>query len=220
MTDSKDRILTCACDLYLADGFEGFSMRKLARAVGVTAPALYRHFESREDVLLEVLGEAHRELVQYLYRALSEPTPQERFAVAGNAYVDFALAHPRYFQMIHAFAEFMGIEELPEAVARHSCAIQQFWHDRVRECMDAGVLRAADPQAIGLTLWAQAYGLISLYLRGMLPMPEEAFRQVYADSFCRILIGLATPEEAARIEAEQGPGSWTRDEALIGRPDV
>lgn len=221
MSDSKARILGCACDLYLSDGFEGFSMRKLARAVGVTAPALYRHFDGKEDVLLEVLGEAHRELAQYLYRALSEPTPLDRFSHAGNAYLDFALDHPRYFMMIHAFAEFLGIDELPEAVARHSAAVHQFWHDRVRECMDAGVLRPADPEAIGLTLWAHAYGLISLYLRDMLGMPEEAFRGVYADSFCRILVGLATPEQARRIEEEERQAAAAAaDGTLAGAPDV
>jgi AcrR family transcriptional regulator len=43
MSDQRDAILAAACDLYLRSGLDGFSMRKLAREVGVTAPALYRH---------------------------------------------------------------------------------------------------------------------------------------------------------------------------------
>ena len=53
-TEQRDRILACACDLYLADGLDGFSMRKLARSLGVTAPALYRHYGSKERVLLGI----------------------------------------------------------------------------------------------------------------------------------------------------------------------
>jgi AcrR family transcriptional regulator len=58
MSDQHDKILACACELYLEDGLDGFSMRKLARHVGVTAPALYRHFQSREEVLAGILREA------------------------------------------------------------------------------------------------------------------------------------------------------------------
>jgi AcrR family transcriptional regulator len=196
MTDSKHRILAHACDLYLADGFDGFSMRKLARAVGVTAPALYRHFESKEDVLLEVVGEAHDELFRTLSHALAGPTPEDRFRRAGEAYLDFALANPRYFQMIHSFTEFMGLDDIPEELSRRACSVGQFWHDRVRECIEAGILKPDDPEGIGLVLWAHAYGLISLYIRGLLPMPETAFRQVYTDSFRRVMTGLATREHA------------------------
>jgi AcrR family transcriptional regulator len=190
MTETRERILECACDLYLQDGFEGFSMRKLARSVGVTAPALYRHFQGREKLLLEVLGEAYDELFRTLLGALAGSTPLERFELAGQAYMEFALAHPRYFQMIHAFAEFMGLEDLPEELVRRCGALEQFWDDRVRECVHAGVLKADDPDKISLTLWSHAYGLISLYQKRLLVRSEAQFREEYRASFHRILSGL------------------------------
>ena len=54
-------------------------MRKLAKCVGCTAPALYRHYESKEGVMREVVAEAYRLFAQYLYRALEGRTPPERF---------------------------------------------------------------------------------------------------------------------------------------------
>ncbi|NIP56498.1 MAG: TetR family transcriptional regulator, partial [Gemmatimonadetes bacterium] len=69
MSIQREQILACACDLYLKGGLEGVSMRRLAREVGVTAPAIYRHFEGKEDVLLGVVGEAYKTLAQYLHRA-------------------------------------------------------------------------------------------------------------------------------------------------------
>ena len=53
MSEQRERIRTLACELFLRDGADGFSMRKLARAVGVTAPALYKHYESKECLLHE-----------------------------------------------------------------------------------------------------------------------------------------------------------------------
>lgn len=200
MTDQREHILGCACDLYLEAGMEGFSMRKLAQQVGVTAPALYRHFENREDLLLQVVGEAHNVLGSYLYRALSASTPRERFSAAGEAYMEFALEHPRYFQIMHAFAEHLGLSEVPVEVEERMGGVKRFWDDRVRECMESGVLRRDDPDRVGLTLWAHAYGLLSLYLRGLLDAPESAFRELYGDSFARILRGLATTEYGADLD--------------------
>jgi AcrR family transcriptional regulator len=173
-------------------------MRKLARDVGVSAPALYRHFENREKVLIDVVGEAHDEMFRALSRALSGATPLERFEMAAEAYMDFALKHPRYFQMIHSFMQVMGMDEAPPELAHRACAIQQFWEDRVRECIDTDILRPDNTERIGLTLWAHAYGLLSLYSRGLLVIPEEDFREEFRTSHRRILFGLGK-EAAGRI---------------------
>lgn len=221
MTDPRSRILSRACDLYLAEGLEGFSMRKLARMVGVTAPALYRHFDSREEVILALVAEAHRVLGQYLYRALSGRTPLERMRLAGQGYLDFALENPRLYDMLHLSPAVFGLEDYPEEVGTQACSTGQFWLDRVRESVDAGILRPGDLDQIGVTLWAHAHGLISLYLQGSLRMPEEAFRELYQASGRRIALGLAMPEwmeEQARME-EQAPGAEpksSREEVGLG----
>lgn len=194
MNDPRSKILTAACELYLAEGLDGFSMRKLGRRVGVTAPALYRHFASREDVLLALVSESHRVLGQYLYRALSGRTPEERMSLAGEGYLDFALENPRLYDILHLSPSVLGIEGFPPAVEDEACATGQFWMDRVRESMGAGLLRECDPEGLGVTLWAHAHGLISLYLRGSLEMSEAEFRALYRTSGLRILQGLANPD--------------------------
>src|SRR5690242_7163071 len=51
---TKARLLTEARDLYLEDGFARFSLREVARRVGISAPAVYRHYNSKEALLAEV----------------------------------------------------------------------------------------------------------------------------------------------------------------------
>ena len=165
MSEQRERILACACLIYLRDGLEGFSMRKLARALGVTAPALYRHYESKERVLLDVVGEGYRHLIQYLHRALQGRTPEDRFRMAGDGYLDFALEYPRYYEVLFMGANLLGLDEVPEEVLAQGCAVGQFWNDRVRETIEVGMLEKGDPEAIGITLWAHTHGLI-------FPLPE------------------------------------------------
>jgi AcrR family transcriptional regulator len=186
-------ILRCACDLYLSDGIEGFSMRKLAKCVGCTAPALYRHYESKEEVIQEVVAEGYRQFSQYLYRALEGRTPSERFILAGKSYLDFALEQPALYEIIYMPREILGGERHDDSVAAQACAIGQFWTDRVREMMDAGFLKEGDPFEVSVTLWAHAHGFLSLYHRGLLPdMDEAGLRAHMSESFFRIMQGMAT----------------------------
>lgn len=191
MSDQRELILEKACELYLQDGLPGFSMRKLARSVGVTAPALYRHYANREAVLVAVVGEAYRLFGQYLYRALAGQTPLERFLMAGEQYMQFAIDNPRQYEMLFVSPGALGVKILPEEVEAHACVVGQFWHDRVREAVDAGILRDDEPQAIGRTLWAHAHGLLQLYLRGILDVDEDGFRKLYRESGRRLFRGLA-----------------------------
>jgi AcrR family transcriptional regulator len=213
MSIKRDQILRCACDLYLAEGLEGFSMRKLAKCVGCTAPALYRHYGSKDDVLHEVVGEAYRLFAQYLYRALEERTPLERFLKAGESYLDFALEQPALYEVIYAQPELLGVRRDEGSVADQLCAIGQFWADRVREVMGAGLLKKGDPDAISTTLWGHGHGLISIYHRGLLPAAtEKEFRTLVRESFRRIVAGLGTEafqEQAAHLRRQGNTGVLT-----------
>ena len=199
MSEQQERILSSACELYLQDGLDGFSMRKLARVLGVTAPALYRHYESKERVLLDVVREAYRTMIQYLHRALNGRTPEDRFRLAGEGFLDFALQHPRYYEVLFMGVELLAVEAVRAETAEQGCAVGQFWNDRVREAVDAGLLAEADPEAVGMTLWAHAHGLVSLYLKGMLAMDERAFRELVKSSSTRVMTGLGTRAFAARL---------------------
>ncbi len=193
MSINREKILQCACDLYLSDGIEGFSMRKLAKCVGCTAPALYRHYESKEEVMHEVVTEAYGLFTQYLYRALEGTTPVERFLLAGRSYFDFALEQPALYEIIYVPAEVLGAHSVDASIADQACAVGQFWSDRVREMMDAGFLKKGDPFEISTTLWGHAHGLISIYHRGLLPTASlQEFRVLMTESFFRIMEGLGT----------------------------
>jgi AcrR family transcriptional regulator len=196
VSDQRQDILACACDLYLSKGLDGFSMRGLAKEVGVTAPALYRYYDGREALLADVVRQAYRVFMPYLYRALEAPTPLERFRRAGEGFLDFALAHPRWYAIMFSGPESLGTAKVPEDIEAMGCAIHQFWIDRVSECMREGVLAEGDPLETSLTLWAHAHGLIDLFHHGLLGKDVEAFRKLFIASGARLMAGVATDRNA------------------------
>ena len=73
-------------------------------------------------------------------------------------------------------------------------AMDQFWHDRVRECVDEGLLKPEETAVIGQTFWGLSHGLISLYHQKMLRLTDEEFRQMYVRSMGHLLGGVGTEQ--------------------------
>ena len=55
LESTRERILVSAARLFAEHGFEGASMPAIAKAAGITAAAIYKHFESKGELLLEVV---------------------------------------------------------------------------------------------------------------------------------------------------------------------
>ena len=200
MPAQRKKILACACELYLETGLPGFSMRKLAKNVGVTAPALYRHYDGKEKVLADVVREAYQAYQGYVYRALQASTPIERFFQAGEGYLDFALENPRWYKIMFSSPERLGMKELPDDIEAMGWGVHQFWIDRVRECMQVGLLKEADPLQTALTMWAHAHGMILLYHQGFFPMDREEFQSLFEKSGARMMSGFATSSFVGQLE--------------------
>lgn len=215
MAIQRSDIRNQATELYLCGGLRALSMRNLAARLGVTAPALYRHYGSKDEVLRDMVREAYRQSATYIHRALSAGTPLERFRRAGEENLDFALTHPRWYEMMYLSPERFGWSDYPPEVAAHAHATHQFWMDRVRECVDAGYLRAeSDIRDVGMTMWAHSHGLITIYMRGLLDLTEERFRDVYRASAKRMLLGLGTSKLLTEVRdaGQCGPNRAGEDD--------
>src|SRR5688572_19307344 len=136
MAESRERILASARALYLKGGADAVTMRSVAQRVGVTATALYRHFDNKDDLLTELLHQGFETFGAYLYRALSGQTPRDRLELSGRAYLDFALEQREIYRTI-----FMS--QVPQGdqgtLGKHDPQCDprptfQFLKDRIGEC--------------------------------------------------------------------------------------
>jgi len=183
---ARSRILEQAGDLFLAHGASGVTMRGLAARMGVTPMALYRHFESRDDLLRALLDEGHATFLRYLNRALGEATPEARLLASGRQYLAFALEHPRSYAV-------MFMEHVPESPGKQrrqswlDMATFRFLVDRIRECAAAGALDTDEPEHVALTTWAHVHGLVSLFLAGKLAVDRKEFERIYLRSIVALM---------------------------------
>ena len=141
-------------------GADAVSLREVARAAGVSATAVYRHFPDKRALMtaLAVEGTARLTAAQDA-AAAGETDRKAAFDATGRAYVRFALANPGLFRLIFTYP---GI------------ALADPTRDATVSTLHANALDAAggDPDAarlVAIRAWAIVHGLAMLMLDGRLP---------------------------------------------------
>ena len=192
MSDTRDHVLQAARQIYLREGLGGLSMRKVARDAGISATAIYRHFDDKEAMLISVAAQGSHLFMHYLSRGLKGNCPKERLELSGQGYLDFALEHSGYYRiMFMSSPHDSGLDKLCEQSAKDFAPTFQFLVDRVRECITEGILKKGDPDSIAATIWASCHGLVSLRLADLLAhLDEDQFRDFYLESTRAMLRGL------------------------------
>ena len=94
MSPRRQQILDIAADLFAQRGFHGVSVADLGAACGVSGPALYKHFPSKDAVLAEMLVSISEELLSVGRRRVeAAATPADAVEALIEWHIEFALAH-------------------------------------------------------------------------------------------------------------------------------
>lgn len=152
-------------------GHESLSVREIARAVGVSPAAPFRHFRDRDDLLRAVAFEArlrHAALASEALDAAGDE-PLAQFRALGSAQVRFAIRHPNLQRLV----QLPSMREPPSTATDEERESLRAIHDRTSHLVAAaqsrGTMREGDPAVLELAGIALVYGLTQLFLEGLLP---------------------------------------------------
>ena len=165
--DTKERILTAALEMFSKNGYAGTNIRELTASLGLSKSAMYRHFESKEDIWNALLDE----MIAYYTEHFGSPenlppVPDslEGLVILTMKLVDFTVHDDRI------------------VMTRKMLQIEQFRDDRARELatrhfltgleemftyiftgmMDKGLLRRDDPEILAFSYTTPISALIYL----------------------------------------------------------
>lgn len=200
MESLRNKISSAAQKLYLREGVEGVSMRKVAEMVGVSAPAIYRHFRNKDELLNEIVIEGLRIFEEYLRPGLDAGSPYDRLLRMTDNYLNFAIEEPRYFDFAFLVPP-PSVDSIPAEIEKRNWSTFKLAIEQVGACVEQGILVKDDPLEMAITIWAEVHGLVTLYRTGRFGDDSEQFRAIYRSSVRRMLRGMMTDDARERQSA-------------------
>jgi AcrR family transcriptional regulator len=172
----KDGLLSAAREVAAEEGWGAVTVRKIAERVGYRAPVVYEYFESKDDLLLELLRRGFADLAGAV-RAAREDALDSEGALHGvaRAYLRFAWDSPDLYQVMYGLG---GV----------SFAASETWEEGQRVGDEVGLaveeaMRGCGKEATGLAeevlaLWAAVHGLVALTMAGRTEGGEEQAKRL------------------------------------------
>lgn len=159
----RGEILAAAEKIFIAEGYAGATIRKIADAVGVSSTALYMHFRDKDQILLEISDGAIGRLLSLNVEVSAQAIdPVARVRLMLEAYMRFALENPYTYQLVFCGSnEAISLEKQAETLALGDRCFEKF-SEPVHEIAALGRLRAGTADTAAQVLWAGCHGLVSL----------------------------------------------------------
>ena len=151
--DLQAALIQSAGDILEKEGVEALSLREVARRAGVSHSAPYRHFAEREALLAALAAEGFGMLAQ----AQQAAAASGGLRGMGEAYVQFALAHPQRFRLM-----FGGQISIAKHAQLREVATKTF--TGLSGALSAGVPEAKGARDASIAAWALVHGLAQLLL--------------------------------------------------------
>jgi AcrR family transcriptional regulator len=166
-------ILDAARELFVAEGYQNVSIRKIAEKIEYSPAAIYGYFPSKDDIFLALTEEGFR----LLFAASGDPAPAGSIATIRNGFwrlYEFSKAYPEYFALM--FVD-RSVPKISRDWERFGFVREMKKHmaDQIRQAIDSGEFPAGtSPDAVFRILAAAIHGAAVLRLCDRLAPGEDA----------------------------------------------
>jgi AcrR family transcriptional regulator len=155
----KAEVKTHAWQQIADAGASGLSLKAIATQMGMTAPALYRYFANRDELLTELILTAYRQLAEAVEADVSDADPPEQqLRRIAAAFRQWSVSHPHRYLLLYG-TPVPGYAAPPEATTLAT----RIFRPLVNAFDRAG---AADAFARSVVFWTRLHGVLSLDLAG------------------------------------------------------
>ena len=160
----RHQILSAARELFVNEGYENVSMRKIADKIEYSPTTIYLYFKDKADLLDSVCKETLLSLLNTLELLKRDKIdPVEVLRKSGKAYVEFGLKYPQDYKLTFVvrpqFQKGLGLQEgsVGERVFDYLRAM-------VSECIRQERFRQVDVEITGQALWSAVHGVTLLLI--------------------------------------------------------
>jgi AcrR family transcriptional regulator len=162
----RQEILDAARDLFASEGYEQFSMRRIAEKIEYSPTTIYLYFKDKDDLLHTLCEETCSTLLQHmadLKQAESDPLLLLRRVML--FYIEFGMTSPNHYKVAFSIKPVIyGTAEEFQHNDTMGRRLYNAFRDLVEACVNAQRFRSVDLDMTTQALWAAIHGLASLLI--------------------------------------------------------
>jgi AcrR family transcriptional regulator len=191
--DLREACISEALEIIAKGGIDSLSLRDVARRLGVSHQAPYKHFPSRDHILAEVVGRAYASFAAHIEKRPRSEDPYEDLGNLGRSYLEYARKHPLHYQLMFG-TPLPDPAEHPEMTSKAGHAF---------DCLKAAIANlpgrapGSDVEMDALYVWSTVHGLASI-LRTRAThqpgVPKATMAELTAHTLSRIGAALGRPD--------------------------
>jgi AcrR family transcriptional regulator len=164
----RKMILEASMKLFVEQGFENVSIRKIADLIEYSPTTVYLYFRDKDEIFYDLHNIGFLKLQELNKNLEGIGNPLVRLHKMGENYINFGMENQEYYDLM--FIQRAPMESLLqmkgpgcEWVAGDS-AVNKL-KDTLAECMDRGFIRKADLDVLTMSIWGMVHGLVALAIR-------------------------------------------------------
>ena len=160
----RRQILSAARELFVNEGYENVSMRKIADKIEYSPTTIYLYFKDKADLLDSVCQETLLNLLNTLEQLKNDKSdPVETLRKSGKAYIAFGLKYPQDYKLTFVIRpQFQKGLDLQEGTVGDK--VFGYLRTMVSECIRQKIFRQVDVETTGQVLWAAVHGITLLLI--------------------------------------------------------
>lgn len=174
--EMRKRILDAAFEMFVSEGYERTSIRNIAERIEYSPATIYLYYKDKDQLLYDVQAEAFNLLMEQFNTVNHITDPFERLRALGRVYVEFAVAHPQYYDLMFVLTAPMNAIK-DHKLWENGCCAFHFLREIITACIEQGKLRFDDVDLGCLQVWSMVHGLVTLYLKQRLDVMEMSDEQ-------------------------------------------
>ncbi len=181
----KKMILDASMKLFIEQGFENVSIRKIADLIEYSPTTVYLYFKDKDEILLSLHELGFQKMAEYNQSLWDIKNPLVRLHKMGENYIEFGINHPEFYDLMFIQqAPMLALSQRIDCDWKSGDVALGRLKDTVAECMDRGFIRKEEVETVAMAIWSLVHGLVSLAIRkrfeklveqkDMLPMMHQS----------------------------------------------
>jgi AcrR family transcriptional regulator len=173
----RKMIQEASMKLFVEEGFENVSIRKIADLIEYSPTTVYLYFKDKNEILYELHELGFLKMAEYNTSLWDIKNPLLRLHKMGENYIQFGLNNPEFYDLMFLQqAPMEALEKMNNCDWKSGDVALGRLKDTLNECMDLGLIVKGDVNAISMGIWGMVHGLVSLAIRqrfSKLVSPEQ-----------------------------------------------